>query len=120
VFYLLTLAAAKAVTVLFLERVFRQSGYIHAMLLCKAASIIVGCWGVVSVVAVSANCAMGTLWPPSDHKSCNGAARWLAVTIGDGITEIILMVMVVWLVSQLRMTVKKKIEVCSAFAWRFG
>lgn len=82
--------------------------------------MIMGGWGVASVVAVSANCTVDTLWSSEAHKTCNGTARWLVVTIGDGVTEIILMIMVVWLVSHLQMTVKMKAGVCSAFAWRFG
>ena len=90
------------------------------MLLCKAVTVVMGGWGIASVVAVSANCTMGVFWQSQHHRTCNGTVRWLAVAIGDGITEIILLVMVAWLVSQLQMTVKKKIEVCSAFAWRLG
>lgn len=82
--------------------------------------MIMGSWGIASVVALSANCTIRTLWLSQDHETCNGNARWLAVTIGDGVTEVILIIMVVWLVSQLQMTVKKKAEVCSAFAWRLG
>jgi hypothetical protein len=90
------------------------------MLMCKAAMIAMGGWGIASVVAVSTNCAVARLGHRQDDQTCNGTARWLSVTILDGSTEIAIMVMVICLVSRLQMTVKKKFEVCSAFAWRFG
>lgn len=90
------------------------------MLLYKAAMIVMAGWGIGSVVAVSANCAVGHLWQLQDHGTCNGTTRWLAITVLDSATEILVMAMVVWLVSRLQMTTMKKVEVCSAFAWRLG
>jgi len=90
------------------------------MLLFKASMIVMVGWGVVSVVIVSASCAVGHLVQSQGQKTCRVTTRWSAVAILDSLTEIILMAMVVWLVSKLQMTLKKKIEVCSAFAWRLA
>jgi hypothetical protein len=42
------------------------------------------------------------------------------VTMSDGVTEIVVLAVVIWLASSLQMTMEKKFTVCLAFVWRLG
>ena len=103
-----------------MRRIFGQSGHAHVTLLCKVAVAVVGSWGIGAAIAVSVKRDIGLLWYPHIAKSVDGRTKWLVLAVIDCATEIALIAMAVGLVSGLQMTLKKKIGVCSAFAWRLG
>ena len=120
VFYFLASATAKITTVIFVRRIFGQSGHAQVMTMCKAALALAGSWGIGAAVAVSATHDLEQLRQPRNIRSFDGRTMWLAIAILDCATEIALMVMVAGLVNGLQMTLRKKIGVYSAFAWRLG
>lgn len=90
------------------------------MTMCKVAVAVAASWGIGGTVAVSARHDLEQLRQPHSIRSFDGRTMWLAIAIFDCATEVALMVMVAGLVSGLQMTLRKKIGVCSAFAWRLG
>lgn len=90
------------------------------MISCKVAVAVAVSWGIGSTVAVSARHGSEQLRQPHSIRSFDERTMWLAIAIFDCTTEIALMVMVAVLVNGLQMTLRKKIGVCSAFAWRLG
>ena len=113
-------ATAKITTVLFVRRIFGQSGHAHVITMWKVALAVAASWGIGSTVAVSARHDLEQLRKPHSIRSFDGRAMWLTIAIFDCATEIALIVMVAGLVNGLQMTLRKKIGVCSAFAWRLG
>lgn len=77
-------------------------------------------WGIGAAVAVSAKHDLEQLRQPHSTSPFDGRTKWLVTAIFDCAIEIALMVMITGLVSGLQMTLRKKIGVCSAFAWRLG
>jgi hypothetical protein len=88
--------------------------------MCKAALAFAGSWGIGAAIAVSAKRDWEQLRGLHSIRSHDGRIIWLVIAVFDCATEIALMAMVVGLVSGLQMTLRKKIRVCSAFAWRLG
>jgi hypothetical protein len=105
---------------MFVRRIFGQSGHAHVMTICKAALALACSWGIGAAIAVSAKRDWEQLGGSQSTGSLDGRKKWLVITVFDCATEIALMAMVVGLVSGLQMTLRKKIGVCSAFAWRLG
>lgn len=120
VFYFLASATAKITTIMFVRRIFGQSGHAHVMIMCKAALALAGSWGIGAAIAVSAKRDWEQMGGSHSTRSLEGRTKWLVIAVFDCATEIALMAMVVGLVSSLQMTSRKKIGVCSAFAWRLG
>jgi hypothetical protein len=90
------------------------------MTMCKAAVAVVGSLGIGAAITVSAKSDLGRLRQPHASRSFEGRTTWLVIAVFDCATEIALTAMVAGLVSGLQMTLRKKIGVCSAFAWRLG
>jgi hypothetical protein len=120
VFYFLASATAKITTVIFVRRIFGQSGHAQVMTMCKAALALAGSWGIGAAIAVSVNRNWEQLGGSHSTRSLDGRTKWVVIAVFDCATEIALLAMVVGLVSGLQMTLRKKIGVCSAFAWRLG
>ena len=111
---------AKITIVIFVRRIFGQSGHADVMTMCKVAVAVAASWGIGAAVAVSATHDLEQLRQPQNIRSFDGRTMWQAIAILDCATEIALMVMVAGLVNGLQMTLRKKVGVCSAFAWRLG
>ena len=90
------------------------------MTMCKAALALAGSWGIGAAIAVSVRSDLGQLRQPSGTRSFDGGTKWLIIAVLDCVIEIALIALVAGLVSGLQMTLRKKIGVCSAFAWRLG
>ena len=88
--------------------------------MCKVAIAVAASWGIGAAITVSAKHDLEQLRQSHSTNSFDGRTKWLVIAIFDCVIEIALMVMVIGLVSGLQMTLRKKIGVCSAFAWRLG
>lgn len=88
--------------------------------MCKVGMAVVGIWGTGAAIVVSVKSDSGQLRQPHSTRSFDGRQKWLTIAVFDCAIEIALIAMVAGLFSGLQMTLRKKIGVCSAFAWRIG
>jgi hypothetical protein len=114
----LTLGLSKMATILIVRRLFT----VDMKEPWRVCNIVTGCvvaWTVTSALLVSAGCSAESVSPKSPTQTCPGIrSRYLAVTITDALTDILLTITPAYLCRQLNMKVWFKLQVLGIFALR--
>lgn len=113
-----TLCLAKCSVVLLIQRVFTRD----MKVMWWVCNILVGAviaWGIASMIAISVGCSPSTHVPSAAQTTCIGwILRYKLVVAFDVITEVLLVVLPIYLVWSVQMGVKFKLRVVLAFSFR--
>jgi hypothetical protein len=114
----ITLGLSKMATILIVRRLFT----VDMKEPWRICNIVTGCvvaWTVASAFLVSAGCSAESVSPQTPTQTCPGIrSRYLAVTITDAVTDILLTITPAYLCRQLNMKVWFKLQVLGIFALR--
>jgi hypothetical protein len=114
----LTLGLSKMATILIVRRLFT----VDMKEPWRVCNIVTGCvvaWTFTSALLVSVGCSAESVSPQTPTQTCPGIrSRYLAVTITDAVTDILLTVTPAYLCRQLNMKVWFKLQVLGIFALR--
>jgi hypothetical protein len=114
----LTLGLSKMATILIVRRLFTVDMK-EPWRICNIVTGFVVAWTVVSAFLVSAGCSAESVSPKTPTQTCPGIrSRYLAVTITDAVTDILLTITPAYLCRQLNMKVWFKLQVLGIFALR--
>jgi hypothetical protein len=114
----MSLGLSKVSTILLIQRLFtRDMG--RPRVICNLVTAAVLSWTFITAVLVSVGCSAESTAPTAPSETCPSiTARYKLVVATDAITDVILISIPGYLVWQLQMSVKLKLQVLIVFAFR--
>jgi hypothetical protein len=114
----MSLGLSKVSTILLIQRLFtRDMG--RPRMICNMVTAAVLLWTFITAVLVSVGCSAESTAPISPSGTCPSIiARYKLVVATDAITDVILVSIPGYLVWQLQMSIKLKLQVLIVFAFR--
>jgi hypothetical protein len=114
----LALGVAKVSTLMLVRRLFTRDSRKYRIM-CNAVCGLLVSWTAFAAFLVSVGCSPASTTPRNREQICNGiSSRYKVVAITDAVTDTVLVAIPVYLVCQLRMTTKLKLQVITVFAFR--
>jgi hypothetical protein len=87
--------------------------------ICSIVTGLMVAWTAFAAFMVSVGCSPASIAPKSEGQTCTGIfMRYKVVVITDALTDFLLVIVPAYLVWQLQMSVKLKLQVISVFAFR--
>ncbi|OCL10542.1 hypothetical protein AOQ84DRAFT_374814 [Glonium stellatum] len=115
---LLSLCLSKCSLIFLIRRVFTRDMK-NFWFICNLFLGIVAVWGLAAIITVTAGCSSSHYVPPTGPGMCPGyLTRWKFVVAFDVATEVIFVVLPIYLLWNLQMAFKLKLRVFLAFAFR--
>ncbi|KAF2747785.1 hypothetical protein M011DRAFT_467378 [Sporormia fimetaria CBS 119925] len=114
----LAIGFCKLATLMLIRRLFGRDAK-ASRIICNAIATLLFFWTMFAAVLVSVGCPPESIAPRDNLQTCpNLAVRYQVVLATDIFTDAILVLLPAYLVSQLHMTTKLKIQVTLVFAFR--
>lgn len=114
----MSLGLSKVSTILLIQRLFtRDMG--KPRIICNLVTALIVLWTFIVAILVSVGCSAESMAPMTPSRTCPSIiARYKLVVATDAITDVILVSIPGYLVWQLQMSVKLKLQVLVVFAFR--
>ncbi|KYG42592.1 hypothetical protein M433DRAFT_55115, partial [Acidomyces richmondensis BFW] len=113
--YLLTIASAKASTLLLIGRLANDIRHVRTVHILSATVLL---WTIASLFGVAFACQLPRPWAYTGEKCFDTTAFWDAIGMFDIVTDITLIALPTVVIWDLRMNWQTKLVVVSAFAFR--
>jgi hypothetical protein len=110
-----SLCLAKISILLLLDRL--SVSRLHKRITCATAGIV-GIWAVTGIIFLAAQCGSSNPWATSSPKCINLRAFWIGMAPIDVITELIVIILPVFMLIPVQVAVSKKAVIVAAFIFR--